>query len=56
MLLKAFRFSSSNIAFELDDIATTNVPEPSTWATLIAGLTLVGLSMRRRERNRAVNA
>ena len=53
---KSIKFSSSQIAFELDDIATTNVPEPSTWATLISGLTLVGLSMRRRERNRTVNA
>jgi hypothetical protein len=53
---QSIRFTSSQIAFELDDIATTNVPEPSTWATLIAGLTLVGLSMRRRERNRTVNA
>jgi hypothetical protein len=52
---QSVRFTSSNIAFELDNIATA-VPEPSTWATLLAGMTLVGMSMRRRERNRAVNA
>lgn len=52
---QSVRFTSSNIAFELDDIAAS-VPEPSTWATLIAGMSLVGMSMRRRERNRAVNA
>lgn len=41
------RFTSTQNAFELDDIAA-GVPEPTTWAMLIAGMGLVGASMRRR--------
>ncbi len=42
-------FTSSQRAFELDDIATTSaVPEPTIWATLLSGFGLIGLSMRRR--------
>ncbi len=41
-------FNSTAIAFEVDDVATAAVPEPTVWATLIAGFGLVGLSMRRR--------
>ena len=40
-------FNSTSIAFEVDDVATA-VPEPTIWATLIAGFGLVGASMRRR--------
>jgi hypothetical protein len=38
----------------LDDISLTAVPEPTTWAMMLAGFGLVGFSMRRR--NRAVAA
>jgi PEP-CTERM motif len=41
-------FKSSGNSFEFDNIATAAVPEPATWAMLIAGFGLVGLSMRRR--------
>lgn len=41
-------FTSSSKAFELDDIAGSAVPEPATWAMLIMGMSLVGVSVRRR--------
>lgn len=44
-------FASSSNSFEFDNIAAAAaVPEPATWAMLIAGFGLVGLSMRRRNR------
>jgi len=44
-------FASSSNSFEFDNIAAAAaVPEASTWAMLIAGFGLVGLSMRRRSR------
>ena len=49
-------FNSANIAFELDDIGTSTVPEPTIWATLISGFGLVGFSMRRRRRILSVAA
>ena len=44
-------FHSDNDAFEFDNIAAGAVPEPATWAMLIAGFGLVGASMRRRKKN-----
>ena len=41
-------FTSGQNSFEFDNIAAAVVPEPGTWAMLIAGFALVGLSMRRR--------
>lgn len=41
-------FNSTSIAFEVDDIATAAVPEPTIWATLIAGFGMIGFSLRRR--------
>ena len=41
-------FTSTQRAFELDDVATAAVPEPTIWAALIAGFGLVGFSLRRR--------
>ncbi len=41
-------FTSSQRAFELDDIATAAVPEPAIWATLLTGFGMVGFAMRRR--------
>jgi len=41
-------FTSTSQAFELDDIAGSAVPEPATWAMLIMGMSMVGVSVRRR--------
>lgn len=41
------RLSSSGVAFEFDDFAAS-VPEPATWAMLLAGFGLVGFAARRR--------
>lgn len=41
-------FNSTNLAFEIDDVSTTAVPEPTVWATLITGFALIGISIRRR--------
>jgi hypothetical protein len=51
-------FSSTGNSFEFDSIATGTVPEPGTWAMLIAGFGLTGLAMRRRRKGdfRAVMA
>lgn len=51
--VKSLGFISNGIAFEVDDIVFTGsaVPEPATWATMIAGFGLVGGAMRRRNRN-----
>jgi hypothetical protein len=45
-------FRSTGEAFEFDTIAVSPdpVPEPGTWAMLIAGFGLVGAAMRRRQR------
>ena len=45
-------FTSGNKAFEVDNIAGTGaVPEPATWAMLIAGMGMVGAAARRRRGN-----
>jgi hypothetical protein len=41
--------TSSQFAFESDDWAFAVVPEPATWAMLIAGFGMVGFAMRRRK-------
>ncbi len=46
--INRIEFKSTGNSFEFDNIATGAVPEPATWAMLIAGFGLVGLSMRRR--------
>lgn len=46
--ITGLRFSSSQAAFEFDDIAGQGVPEPQSWAMLIAGMGLVGVMSRRR--------
>ena len=45
--LSSIVFSSSQAAFEIDDIAAA-VPEPSTWLMMILGFGLVGGALRRR--------
>ncbi|NJC33739.1 hypothetical protein GGR88_001213 [Sphingomonas jejuensis] len=51
--------ASANNAFEVDNIATTAaapVPEPATWAMMIAGFGLVGGVARRRSRTASLLA
>ncbi len=49
------RFSSTQNAFEIDNVSVA-VPEPATWAMLIAGFGFVGGMMRRRRLFAAVTA
>jgi hypothetical protein len=50
--IMALRLRSTGVAFEFDNIAASAnpgaVPEPASWAMLIAGLGLTGFAMRRR--------
>jgi hypothetical protein len=47
-VITGLKFTSTGVAFEIDDIAVAGVvPEPATWAMLIAGFGLVGAAMRR---------
>lgn len=41
-------FSSTQNSFEFDNIAVGGVPEPVTWAMMIAGFGLIGSTLRRR--------
>lgn len=52
----ALRFTSGARAFEIDDIAASAVPEPQTWALLVAGFTMVGFAVRRRRAIASVTA
>jgi len=48
--ITGLQFSSSENAFEFDNLAVGSVPEPASWALMIGGLGLVGMAMRRRSR------
>lgn len=48
--LTGLQLGSTQRAFEIDDIATSAVPEPTMWAMLLTGFGLVGMSVRRRSR------
>jgi hypothetical protein len=41
--------TSATNSFEIDNLATAAIPEPATWAMLIAGFGLVGVAARRRK-------
>jgi hypothetical protein len=47
-------FGSAKNSFELDNIAGSAVPEPATWAMMIAGFGLAGSAIRRRRHTFAV--
>jgi hypothetical protein len=42
------RLSSSQNAFEIDDIVIGAVPEPATWALMLIGFAGIGMTLRRR--------
>ncbi len=46
--ITGLRFNTTGIAFEFDNVAATAVPEPTTWAMLVAGFGLIGAVRRRR--------
>jgi hypothetical protein len=54
--LTGMRFTSTQRAFEFDDVAIAAVPEPQSWALLIVGFGLVGAAARRRSRMTSVTA
>lgn len=54
-LIYGIRFTNSGQrAFEIENVAFGTVPEPATWAMLIAGFGLVGGAMRRRRTSSTV--
>jgi ABC-type amino acid transport substrate-binding protein len=48
--IRSLRLSSTQNAFEIDNLAINAVPEPSTWALMLLGFGAVGFSMRRGRR------
>lgn len=46
--ISGLTFASSQNSFEIDDISGSAVPEPATWAMMIAGFGLAGAAIRRR--------
>jgi hypothetical protein len=48
MVVQFQGFGSVGYGPLLDNVVVTQVPEPATWAMLIAGFGLVGSAMRRR--------
>lgn len=49
-------FSSTQAAFEFDNVNVTAVPEPASWAMMIGGFGLVGGAARTRSRKGAIAA
>jgi PEP-CTERM motif len=49
--INSLTFKSNGNAFEMDNFRVTAVPEPETYALMLAGLAAVGFMARRRERN-----
>ncbi|MBB6122478.1 PEPxxWA-CTERM sorting domain-containing protein [Sphingobium subterraneum] len=43
-------FRSGGNSFEFDNLATNAVPEPTTWAMMLAGFGAMGVALRRRRR------
>lgn len=55
-VITGLRFTAGGVAYEFDDFAAIEanpgVPEPATWALLIAGFGMVGVAARRRRPTR----
>lgn len=45
------RFSSTQNAFEFDNVSVAAVPEPAAWMLMLMGMAAVGFSMRRKEKH-----
>lgn len=45
-----YNSTAANVTYS-GDIAVTPVPEPTTWAMMVAGIAAVGMTMRRRSQN-----
>lgn len=45
----SFQMSSTQNAFEIDNIAVNAVPEPGTWAMMLLGFGAIGFAIRRRK-------
>lgn len=43
-------FGSDSNSFELDNVGVAGVPEPGTWALMISGFGMAGMSLRQRRR------
>ena len=50
-VITGLTFRSSGVAYEFDTIAASAVPEPQSWALLLAGFGMVGIAARRRRTN-----
>lgn len=53
-VFESITLTSSGNSFEVDNLATTAVPEPASWAMMIGGFGLIGSAMRRRRTTRTV--
>jgi len=49
-VITGLRFQATGVAFEIDNIAGAGVPEPASWALMVAGFGLIGYALRRREK------
>jgi len=48
--ITGIQLASNGYSFEVDNIAISAVPEPATWAMMIAGFAMVGFGLRGRRR------
>jgi hypothetical protein len=53
-LIGGFQMSSTQNAFEIDNIAVNAVPEPGTWAMMLLGFGAIGFAIRRRKSAKAL--
>jgi hypothetical protein len=47
-LVGGLRLTSSQNAFEIDNLSVAGVPEPASWAMMLAGFGMIGGALRRR--------